>query len=107
MVHSAQLPQVVERDNGSGSDFAHGDLAPWNLRHCGNQMWLVDWADGRLSVPFFDQTYFEVAATAMGAPLGDRAWESAASAAVLAVVDERLASNPSPLDFAMAALLRN
>jgi hypothetical protein len=42
---------------------AHGDLAPWNLRCCGPDTWLLDWESVTWAPPGADRTYFTAAST--------------------------------------------
>lgn len=41
----------------------HGDLAPWNLRLCAGEPWLLDWEDICWGPPGADEAYFHCTAT--------------------------------------------
>jgi hypothetical protein len=88
-----------------GHAAAHGDFAPWNVRRCGHDVWVIDWADMGHRPGGFDRLYFEVAARAMGRRFDIRPTTAAAHAAVGALIDERVAARAESLDLKMRGVL--
>ncbi len=101
------LTRTAGPDASDGTDetTAHGDFAAWNVRRCGDEVWVIDWADCGRRPAGFDRLYFDVAASAMGRRTEIVVPSPATLRAVGALVDDRIRRRAEPLDVSMGAIL--